>query len=118
MALPRLKASLCCDSKISLRQVHLALCAHLAYFFDPMNWKLGFYNPVTSAKTIIERTWLLLYTCAPSLAKFEGYKLDLPLSLQILLKLEDNRLIETVGIPVDDDKGPSRLTACVSSQVL
>jgi 23S rRNA (adenine2503-C2)-methyltransferase len=37
---------------------------------------------------------------------------------KILLKLEDNRLIETVGIPVDDDKGPSRLTACVSSQVL
>ncbi|EEE56097.1 hypothetical protein OsJ_04941 [Oryza sativa Japonica Group] len=36
---------------------------------------------------------------------------------KILLKLEDNRLIETVGIPVDDDKGPSRLTACVSSQV-
>jgi len=38
--------------------------------------------------------------------------------LQILLKLEDNRLIEKVGIPVDDDnKGSSRLTACVSSQV-
>jgi len=37
---------------------------------------------------------------------------------KILLKLEDNRLIETVGIPVDDDnKGSSRLTACVSSQV-
>uniref|UniRef100_A0A0D3EZ96 Radical SAM core domain-containing protein n=1 Tax=Oryza barthii TaxID=65489 RepID=A0A0D3EZ96_9ORYZ len=36
---------------------------------------------------------------------------------KILLKLEDNRLIETVGIPVDDDKGPSRLTACISSQV-
>ena len=28
-------------------------------------------------------------------------------------------MIETVGIPVDDDnKGSSRLTACVSSQVL
>jgi len=37
---------------------------------------------------------------------------------KILLKLEDNRLIEKVGIPVDDDnKGSSRLTACVSSQV-
>ncbi|CAL4959224.1 unnamed protein product [Urochloa decumbens] len=37
---------------------------------------------------------------------------------KILLKLEDKRLIETVGIPVDDDnKGSSRLTACVSSQV-
>jgi 23S rRNA (adenine2503-C2)-methyltransferase len=37
---------------------------------------------------------------------------------KILLKLEDNRLIETVGIPLDDDnKGSSRLTACVSSQV-
>ncbi|KAJ1287287.1 hypothetical protein BS78_03G419500 [Paspalum vaginatum] len=37
---------------------------------------------------------------------------------KILLKLEDNRLIETVGIPVDDDdKATSRLTACVSSQV-
>jgi hypothetical protein len=37
--------------------------------------------------------------------------------LQLLLKLEDNRLIETVGIPVEDDKGSARLTACVSSQV-
>jgi 23S rRNA (adenine2503-C2)-methyltransferase len=36
--------------------------------------------------------------------------------LQILLKLEDNRLVETVGIPVDD-RGTPRLTACVSSQV-
>ncbi|KAG8079179.1 hypothetical protein GUJ93_ZPchr0007g3070 [Zizania palustris] len=36
---------------------------------------------------------------------------------KILLKLEDNRLIETVGIPVNDDKSSSRLTACVSSQV-
>ncbi|KAK2965493.1 hypothetical protein RJ640_001610 [Escallonia rubra] len=36
---------------------------------------------------------------------------------QLLLKLEDNRLIETVGIPVEDDKGSVRLTACVSSQV-
>lgn len=35
--------------------------------------------------------------------------------LQILLKLEDNRLVETVGIPVEDEK--IRLTACVSSQV-
>lgn len=40
------------------------------------------------------------------------------LILQLLLKLEDNRLIETVGIPVEDDeKGSVRLTACVSSQV-
>jgi 23S rRNA (adenine2503-C2)-methyltransferase len=37
-------------------------------------------------------------------------------ALQILLKLEDNRLVETVGIPVDD-RGTPRLTACVSSQV-
>lgn len=36
---------------------------------------------------------------------------------QILIQLEDNRLIETVGIPVEDDKGSIRLTACVSSQV-
>ncbi|KAL6580073.1 hypothetical protein OROMI_008097 [Orobanche minor] len=34
----------------------------------------------------------------------------------LLLKLEDNRLVETVGIPVHD-KGTPRLTACVSSQV-
>jgi len=39
------------------------------------------------------------------------------LILQLLLKLEDNRLIETVGIPVMDGTGLSRLTACVSSQV-
>ncbi|BAT81229.1 hypothetical protein VIGAN_03090500 [Vigna angularis var. angularis] len=38
-------------------------------------------------------------------------------TVKLLLKLEDNRLIETVGIPVMDDKGLSRLTACVSSQV-
>ncbi|KAL5561839.1 hypothetical protein UlMin_031586 [Ulmus minor] len=37
-------------------------------------------------------------------------------TVKLLLKLEDNRLIETVGIPVDD-KGSMRLTACVSSQV-
>ncbi|KAM7263214.1 hypothetical protein ACFE04_000897 [Oxalis oulophora] len=36
---------------------------------------------------------------------------------KLLLKLEDNRLIETVGIPVADEKGSVRLTACVSSQV-
>jgi len=35
----------------------------------------------------------------------------------LLLKLEDNRLVETVGIPVKDEKGSVRLTACVSSQV-
>ncbi|KAK3029727.1 hypothetical protein RJ639_039136 [Escallonia herrerae] len=38
-------------------------------------------------------------------------------TVKLLLKLEDNRLIETVGIPVEDDKGSVRLTACVSSQV-
>lgn len=41
-----------------------------------------------------------------------------PTNLQLLVKLEDNRLIETVGIPVEDEKGSVRLTACVSSQVL
>lgn len=40
------------------------------------------------------------------------------LILQLLIKLEDNRLIETVGIPVQDEKGLMRLTACVSSQVI
>uniref|UniRef100_A0A7N0V770 Radical SAM core domain-containing protein n=1 Tax=Kalanchoe fedtschenkoi TaxID=63787 RepID=A0A7N0V770_KALFE len=38
-------------------------------------------------------------------------------TIKILIKLEDNRLVETVGIPVVDDKGTVRLTACVSSQV-
>ncbi|RWR86086.1 putative dual-specificity RNA methyltransferase RlmN [Cinnamomum micranthum f. kanehirae] len=38
-------------------------------------------------------------------------------TVKILILLEDNRLIETVGIPVEDDKGSIRLTACVSSQV-
>ncbi|CAL9101195.1 unnamed protein product [Musa textilis] len=38
-------------------------------------------------------------------------------TLKILIKLEDNRLIETVGIPVEDGNGSFRLTACVSSQV-
>ncbi|XP_050386260.1 uncharacterized protein LOC126802651 [Argentina anserina] len=38
-------------------------------------------------------------------------------TVKLLIKLEDNRLIETVGIPVQDEKGLSRLTACVSSQV-
>ncbi|KAL6554619.1 hypothetical protein OROHE_007358 [Orobanche hederae] len=37
-------------------------------------------------------------------------------TVKLLLKLEDNRLVETVGIPVHD-KGTPRLTACVSSQV-
>ncbi|KAL8551982.1 hypothetical protein ACS0TY_000874 [Phlomoides rotata] len=37
-------------------------------------------------------------------------------TVKLLIKLEDNRLVETVGIPVDD-KGSPRLTACVSSQV-
>lgn len=39
------------------------------------------------------------------------------LFLQILLRLCDNRLVETVGIPVEDGKGSYHLTACVSSQV-
>ncbi|KAK4273654.1 hypothetical protein QN277_017001 [Acacia crassicarpa] len=38
-------------------------------------------------------------------------------TVKLLLKLHDNRLIETVGIPVEADKGSVRLTACVSSQV-
>ncbi|KAI3439595.1 Radical_SAM domain-containing protein [Psidium guajava] len=38
-------------------------------------------------------------------------------TIKLLIKLEDNRLIETVGIPVEDEKGSVRLTACVSSQV-
>ncbi|KAM7494899.1 hypothetical protein LguiB_029508 [Lonicera macranthoides] len=38
-------------------------------------------------------------------------------TVKLLIKLEDNRLVETVGIPVTDDKGSVRLTACVSSQV-
>ncbi|KAI4299568.1 hypothetical protein L6164_033012 [Bauhinia variegata] len=38
-------------------------------------------------------------------------------TVKFLLKLEDNRLIETVGIPAEDDKNSVRLTACVSSQV-
>ncbi|KAK9126957.1 hypothetical protein Scep_015803 [Stephania cephalantha] len=38
-------------------------------------------------------------------------------TIKILIKLEDDRLIETVGIPVEEDSGSLRLTACVSSQV-
>ncbi|KAL3523825.1 hypothetical protein ACH5RR_016659 [Cinchona calisaya] len=38
-------------------------------------------------------------------------------TIKLLIKLEDNRLVETVGIPVEDGKGSVRLTACVSSQV-
>ncbi|GMI83413.1 hypothetical protein like AT2G39670 [Hibiscus trionum] len=38
-------------------------------------------------------------------------------TVKLLIKLEDNRLIETVGIPVEHEKGSMRLTACVSSQV-
>ncbi|KAI5670675.1 hypothetical protein M9H77_11039 [Catharanthus roseus] len=38
-------------------------------------------------------------------------------TVKLLIKLDDNRLVETVGIPVEDDKGSVRLTACVSSQV-
>jgi adenine C2-methylase RlmN of 23S rRNA A2503 and tRNA A37 len=38
--------------------------------------------------------------------------------LQALLKLEDARLVEAVGIPVVDEGGINRLTVCVSSQVI
>lgn len=38
-------------------------------------------------------------------------------TIKLLLKLDDNLLVETVGIPVEDGKGSVRLTACVSSQV-
>lgn len=38
-------------------------------------------------------------------------------TIKLLIKLEDGRLVETVGIPVEDKKGSVRLTACVSSQV-
>ncbi|XP_031259596.1 uncharacterized protein LOC116117723 isoform X2 [Pistacia vera] len=38
-------------------------------------------------------------------------------TIKLLVQLEDNRLVETVGIPVEDKKGLMRLTACVSSQV-
>ncbi|EPS69144.1 hypothetical protein M569_05626, partial [Genlisea aurea] len=38
-------------------------------------------------------------------------------TVKLLIKLEDNRLVETVGIPNEDEKGSVRLTACVSSQV-
>lgn len=47
-----------------------------------------------------------------------GFKASYFCFLQLLLKLEDNRLVETVGIPVKDEKGSVRLTACVSSQVI
>ncbi|KAM1114793.1 hypothetical protein PS1_005460 [Malus domestica] len=36
-------------------------------------------------------------------------------TVKVLIKLEDNRLIETVGIQVKDEKGVIRLTACISS---
>ncbi|KAJ7244209.1 hypothetical protein O6H91_Y432200 [Diphasiastrum complanatum] len=39
-------------------------------------------------------------------------------TIKVLLKLDDNRLVETVGIPVEEEKGLNRLTACVSSQDL
>ncbi|XP_057827433.1 uncharacterized protein LOC131038888 isoform X3 [Cryptomeria japonica] len=38
-------------------------------------------------------------------------------TIKVLLRLEDSRLIETVGIPVIEEGGSTRLTACVSSQV-
>ncbi|KAF8646880.1 hypothetical protein HU200_065686 [Digitaria exilis] len=84
-------------------------------------WTVG-RSPVHHAVTASDGTTkVLLFPCALPRALTAAVLLRSPLlysSLQILLKLEDNRLIETVGIPVDDDnKGSSRLTACVSSQV-
>lgn len=38
-------------------------------------------------------------------------------TLKVLLKLPDNRLVETVGIPVEESRRMNRLTVCVSSQV-
>lgn len=38
-------------------------------------------------------------------------------TVKILLRLEDSRLVEAVGIPVKDKEGHARLTVCVSSQV-
>ncbi|KAF8642215.1 hypothetical protein HU200_067479 [Digitaria exilis] len=83
-------------------------------------WTVG-RSPVHHAVTASDGTTKVLFPCALPRALAAAVLLRSPLlysPLQILLKLEDNRLIETVGIPVDDDnKGSSRLTACVSSQV-
>lgn len=38
-------------------------------------------------------------------------------SIQALLKLEDAKIIEAVGIPVEEARGINRLTVCVSTQV-
>ncbi|MCO5561193.1 hypothetical protein L7F22_014814 [Adiantum nelumboides] len=38
-------------------------------------------------------------------------------TLKALLKLEDSRIVEAVGIPVEEARGINRLTVCVSSQV-
>lgn len=38
-------------------------------------------------------------------------------TLKALLKLEDARIVEAVGIPVEEARGINRLTVCVSSQV-
>ncbi|XP_051143669.1 uncharacterized protein LOC127260060 [Andrographis paniculata] len=38
-------------------------------------------------------------------------------TVKLLIELKDSRLVETVGIPVEDKEGSVRLTACVSSQV-
>eukprot|EP00249_Psilotum_nudum_P011392 c23145_g1_i2 orf=3-1157(-) len=38
-------------------------------------------------------------------------------TVKVLLKLQDKKLVEAVGIPVVDSRGSNRLTACVSSQV-
>lgn len=36
---------------------------------------------------------------------------------KLLLQLSEGRVVETVGIPVTDERGKQRLTVCVSSQV-
>lgn len=36
---------------------------------------------------------------------------------KVLLRLDDERLVEAVGIPVEEARGLERLTACISSQV-
>ncbi|KAG0576652.1 hypothetical protein KC19_5G096400 [Ceratodon purpureus] len=38
-------------------------------------------------------------------------------TVKILLRLDDSRLVEAVGIPVKDKEGNAKLTVCVSSQV-
>ncbi|KAK2966567.1 hypothetical protein RJ640_009339 [Escallonia rubra] len=78
----------------------------LLLFFSFQYMELGEEPPVAAGlEALLEPGFDLLGSC------------DLPVTRLLLLKLVDNRLIETVGIPVEDDKGSVRLTACVSSQV-